>query len=129
MLIISAELGPKLRHLTGGAATYLRVRKRTQNFDAFFAGLVEGVGLSSTRQRSVKALLKALPTKEGDDCLTLNVGSPVGATDLPVMVWIHGGDHTDGSGSNPPWTSRCTRRSMVVNSGFIATVPLNGITP
>ena len=79
--------------------------QRKQEIDAFFAGLVEGVGLSTTRQRALKALLKAMPTKESEDCLTLNVRSPVGATDLPVMVWIHGGDHTDGSGGEPLYHS------------------------
>lgn len=79
--------------------------QRKQNFDAFFAGLVAGVGLSPARQRSLQALLKAVPGKESEDCLTLNVRSPVGASDLPVMVWIHGGDHTDGSGSDPLYHS------------------------
>jgi para-nitrobenzyl esterase len=31
------------------------------------------------------------PPSQSEDCLTLNVFSPVGAKDLPVMVWIHGG--------------------------------------
>lgn len=79
--------------------------QRKQNFDAFFAGLVEGVGLSQARQRSLKTVLKAVPIKESEDCLTLNVRSPVGASGLPVMVWIHGGDHTDGSGTDPMYHS------------------------
>jgi para-nitrobenzyl esterase len=39
------------------------------------------------------------PTSE--DCLTLNVWAPANpaAKKLPVMVWIHGGGHTVGSGS------------------------------
>ena len=69
--------------------------------DAFFAGLVEGVGLSLARRRSLQTMLKIVPTKESEDCLTLDVRSPVAASGLPVMVWIHGGDHTDGSGSDP----------------------------
>ena len=32
-----------------------------------------------------------------EDCLTLNVWRPVGASRLPVMVWIHGGGLTEGS--------------------------------
>ena len=36
----------------------------------------------------------------GDDCLALNVWAPAnGARDLPVMVWLHGGGWTSGSGS------------------------------
>src|SRR5216683_5790218 len=36
----------------------------------------------------------------GEDCLNLNVWSPdLGPARLPVMVWIHGGAFTNGSGS------------------------------
>lgn len=36
-----------------------------------------------------------------EDCLNLNVFSPIGNPDasLPVLVWIHGGAYTNGSGS------------------------------
>jgi para-nitrobenzyl esterase len=37
-----------------------------------------------------------------EDCLYLNVWSPSGAKDLPVMVWIHGGAFIFGSG-NDKW--------------------------
>jgi para-nitrobenzyl esterase len=37
-----------------------------------------------------------------EDCLYLNVWSPSGAKDLPVMVWIHGGAFIFGSG-NDTW--------------------------
>ena len=33
-----------------------------------------------------------------ESCLTLNVYSPVGARNLPVYVWIHGGSFTTGAG-------------------------------
>ncbi len=79
--------------------------QRRMSFDLFFAHLVEGLGLSTPRQRTLQAALKVVPLKESEDCLTLNVRSPAGATDLPVMVWIHGGDHTDGSGSDPLYHS------------------------
>ena len=35
----------------------------------------------------------------GEDCLYLNVWAPEGATDLPVMVWFHGGGNSIGATS------------------------------
>jgi len=35
-----------------------------------------------------------------EDCLYLNVWSPSGAHDLPVMVWLHGGAFIFGSGGD-----------------------------
>jgi para-nitrobenzyl esterase len=43
------------------------------------------------------------PLDQDEDCLTLNVWTPAGAKPgqkLPVMVWIHGGSFTSGSGAN-----------------------------
>jgi para-nitrobenzyl esterase len=39
-----------------------------------------------------------------EDCLYLNVWSPSGAHDLPVMVWIHGGAFIFGSGNDKWYT-------------------------
>ena len=38
---------------------------------------------------------------QSEDCLYLNVWSPAGARNAPVMVWIHGGGYLNGSGSLP----------------------------
>lgn len=41
---------------------------------------------------------------QSEDCLFLNIWTPASATNkskLPVMVWIHGGGFTGGSGSGP----------------------------
>lgn len=35
---------------------------------------------------------------DSEDCLTVNVWSPAGAVDRPVLVWIHGGGFANGSG-------------------------------
>ncbi len=44
------------------------------------------------------------PETFGEDCLYLNVTTPAGGTarrsDLPVMVWIHGGSFVFGTGAN-----------------------------
>ncbi|HEY7643000.1 MAG TPA: carboxylesterase family protein [Steroidobacteraceae bacterium] len=38
-----------------------------------------------------------------EDCLTLNVWTPVDAVQLPVIVWIHGGGFRTGAGSMPAY--------------------------
>ncbi|WP_099022890.1 carboxylesterase/lipase family protein [Mycolicibacterium palauense] len=49
-----------------------------------------------------------------EDCLSLNVWSPTGASALPVMVWIHGGGFVNGSGDiyDAEWLT--TKGHMVV---------------
>ncbi len=78
--------------------------QRAQNMELFLTAIAEGVGLSRPKQKALLTAVK-IPRKQSEDCLTLNVRTPVGAADLPVMVWIHGGDHTDGSGSDPFYAS------------------------
>jgi len=40
----------------------------------------------------------AFPSTGSEDCLFLNVQSPANATNLPVLVWIHGGGYGAGNG-------------------------------
>ncbi len=79
--------------------------QRRANFELFFQNIVQGLGLGPARQRALSTAVKAARLKESEDCLTLNIRVPAGAQDLPVMVWIHGGDHTDGSGGEPHYAS------------------------
>ncbi len=53
-----------------------------------------------------------LPVSE--DCLTLNVWTPAGASKAPVMVWIHGGGFVMGSGSQPVFDGAALARRGVV---------------
>ncbi|MEP4649229.1 MAG: carboxylesterase family protein [Ilumatobacter sp.] len=79
--------------------------QRVAGFEEFFDGLVRGLGLGVVRRTVLGAAIKLAPTKQSEDCLTLNIRTPTHASGLPVMVWIHGGDHTDGSGSEPMYQS------------------------
>lgn len=51
-----------------------------------------------------------------EDCLFLNIWKPVNAkTKLPVMVWIHGGGFTGGSGSSPQnFGSELTKQGVIL---------------
>ncbi len=94
--------------------------QRAQGIDEFFGALVRGLGLPKTKQKALAGMLKAVPKKMDEDCLTLGIRAPAGATGLPVMVWIHGGDHTDGSGSELLYVSNAlpTRGCVVVTINY-----------
>ncbi|GAA1701322.1 carboxylesterase/lipase family protein [Streptomyces yatensis] len=50
----------------------------------------------------------------GEDCLNLNVWTPDPAGRLPVMVWLHGGAFTQGSGAVPLYDGSRFARDGVV---------------
>ena len=50
-----------------------------------------------------------------EDCLSLNIWAPDDAREAPVLVWIHGGSLTAGSGSEPMYDgARMARESGLV---------------
>ena len=59
--------------------------------------------------------------RPSEDCLTLNIWSPVERRGpLPVMVWLHGGGYTSGSGSAPLYdgTALAARGVIVVTLNY-----------
>jgi para-nitrobenzyl esterase len=59
----------------------------------------------------------AAGTTQNEDCLTVNVFAPANATGAPVMVWLHGGGHSIGSGSQPGYDgSQFARRGVILVS-------------
>lgn len=88
--------------------------------DEFFQKLTEGLGLAPWRRRALSTMLKVVPQKQDEDCLYLNVRAPVNGEALPVLVWIHGGDHTDGSGHEPMYEGRglAGRDAVVVTINY-----------
>ena len=50
----------------------------------------------------------------GEDCLNLNIWTPDPAGRLPVMVWLHGGAFSNGSGSVPGYDGTRFARDGVV---------------
>lgn len=86
-------------------------------FEKFMDALVVGQGWNGFKTGTVKLLFKVLPKpKESEDCLYLNVRTPLlrGDGRLPVMVWIHGGDHQDGSGGEIFYDSNALAHRGVV---------------
>ena len=68
----------------------------------FFDLMTDGQGMSWFRRRLFRLLVRMAPQSEqSEDCLYLNVRTANlgGAEKQPVMVWIHGGGHQTGSGS------------------------------
>ena len=49
-----------------------------------------------------------------EDCLYLNVWAPANARNLPVMLWIHGGGNSIGSGGSYVGATLATRQDVVV---------------
>lgn len=73
-----------------------------QRAGAFIDSIMEGTGLSGFERLIGRAVLALQPTPpEAEDCLFLNIRTAnLGGRELqPVMVWIHGGAHQYGSGS------------------------------
>lgn len=68
----------------------------------FLNDLLNGMGLSAVqRHLATVALQSGPPPVESEDCLFLNVrtANAGGEALQPVMVWIHGGSHQTGAGS------------------------------
>ncbi|MEM9572630.1 MAG: carboxylesterase family protein [Pseudomonadota bacterium] len=68
----------------------------------FLSDLLNGMGLNAVQRHLASVAIESAPPPiESEDCLFLNVrtGNVGGETLQPVMVWIHGGSHQSGAGS------------------------------
>lgn len=88
--------------------------------ELFMDALIEGQGWGWLKRNLVKLLVRFAPQPEqSEDCLYLNVRTPAPDPEarLPVMVWIHGGNHQDGSAANVTYDSNAlAQRGVVVVS-------------
>ncbi len=87
----------------------------------FLNDLLNGMGLNAVqRHLATIALQSGPPPEESEDCLFLNVRTAnAGGSDLqPVMVWIHGGSHQTGAGSQSIYQAN----QLVENGVVLVTV-------
>ncbi len=85
--------------------------------EVFLDAIVEGQGWRPLRTKATKLFLKLAPeAAQSEDCLYLNVRTPAADSDaaLPVMVWIHGGDHWYGSAGDVYYESDALAERGVV---------------
>ena len=92
--------------------------QRMADFKTFIKALIEGQGWNSVKTWFIKNLILIAPTpKEDEDCLHLSIRTPSldQSAKLPVMVWIHGGDHHDGSSFDPFFIGNAISKEGIVN--------------
>ena len=87
----------------------------------FLNDLLNGLGLNAVQRHLATVVLEnAPPPAESEDCLFLNVRSAnIDGDELqPVMVWIHGGSHQSGAGSQDPYQAN----QLVENGTVLVTI-------
>ncbi len=91
--------------------------QRATLMEEFLDAVLRGQGWSAPRVAALRTLAARAPRPAAsEDCLSLTVRtpSPDASAKLPVMVWIHGGDHQDGAGSEPYYASNALAQLGVV---------------
>lgn len=86
-------------------------------YSAFVGSIIDGLGLNLFERMAARIAISAQETPpESEDCLFLNVrtGNLKGAERRPVMVWLHGGAHQYGSGSQLIYQSNALVEKGVV---------------
>ena len=82
----------------------------------FLERLTRGAGMGGFTRWMLGTFAQFVIPDVSEDCLTLNVASPLGAEGLPVMFWIHGGGHQFGSGGGPYESTSLAAKGVVLVS-------------
>lgn len=87
-------------------------------------GVVDASSFGAVAPQQLTAAVNLGDTvTQSEDCLFLNVWRPAGTSAdaaLPVMVWVHGGAYTFGSGSQPVYDG-----AALVTTGEVIVVTIN----
>jgi para-nitrobenzyl esterase len=106
------------RGIPYAAPPVAELRWRSPQPPESWRGVREATAFSASSWQSseyCQALGGGDPGRFSEDCLYLNVWSPVKRNDpLPVMVWLHGGGFTIGAGGLPPYEGKALARRDVV---------------
>ena len=89
----------------------------------FIAEIINQSGFSTIKRNLFKMLFNRFgQSDESEDCLYLNIRAPRERvpTGYPVMVWIHGGDHQDGSANGFPYETDvfCDEGAILVTINY-----------
>ena len=105
-LTVTIDTGTLHGTKTGGIRSFLGIpyaappvgdlRWRTPQPAAKWKGTLQAIEVGSQCPQT----LSLSGPSDDEDCLYLNVWTPSGAHDLPVMVWLHGGAFIFGSGGD-----------------------------
>jgi para-nitrobenzyl esterase len=92
------------------------IQPRTR-YGSFVGQIIDGLGLNFFERSAARVAISAQETPpESEDCLFLNVRTAnlKGTSPQPVMVWIHGGAHQYGAGSQSVYQSNALVENGVV---------------
>ena len=92
------------------------IQPRTR-YGSFVGQIIDGLGLNFFERSAARVAISAQETPpESEDCLFLNVRTAnlKGTAPQPVMVWIHGGSHQYGAGSQSIYQSNALVEKGVV---------------
>ena len=92
------------------------IQPRTR-YGSFVNGIIDGLGLNFFERSAARVAISAQEAPpESEDCLFLNVRTAnlKGTSPQPVMVWIHGGAHQYGAGSQGIYQSNALVEKGVV---------------
>jgi len=86
-----------------------------------WSGTLQATKYGKAEPQPPDTLTGSTALQQSEDCLNLNVWTPApDATRRPVMVWIHGGGFTNGSGTDPIYDG-----SNLAKRGNVTVVTIN----